>query len=921
MIKTSVILFILLYLTSAYSAQTVDKLNSNQLKLPQESISRALILDATGQIKSSSTVSDTELSYLDGLTDTLSNLLSGKESTITSGTVSQYYRGDKTFQTLDKTAVGLGSVDNTSDLGKPISTATQTALNLKLSTTGDESASGIKTFTGQTVASSTTIGFIPCPAMTDAQMNAIASPQNGSCVYNTTNAAQYVYSTTSSTWKVNGGGGTGGISAWVTAKSYIIDDVVIESNKIYKCLIAHTSGTFSTDLAAVKWQIVSGTTVEIGSVLPMANGGTNKIATASDGAIAYSDTDSFELLAPGTSGQILQTNGAAAPSFVNKSISAKAQNASSVTAEEIQFPNNLLTETATNKHLNETGNTNILSNPSFEHSTFSTSWTNSAGTFTQETSVVIGGKASAKLVLSAQTMSLTQSSTLYAAQFADGVQGLAMVRIKSGIALKVCSIQAGTVSTTNCVTTATDSKWGLYKIPFILGGTSNGISIASSGSVTGTVYIDDAFVGAAAILQDVDQSRIAGESYFAGTTNCGSWSRTSTTIGALGTDADCPGPTIVRSSMGTWATTDSNLPRQTITNLPAGTYKASFYVSTNMGAANVAAFAINDGTTTCEAVPASSPVTSVGSSVVSCTFNYTSAGDRVFELYAGSNASTIVVDNSITTPRISTKFILEYFGSNQTYSSQCGSNCVDVFSALVTDGSGTTVVTQENSDFINGNCTNSGTGIYACTFNTGIFTVAPNCFAQTNIGQQVPYVSSTSSIVSITNRNDAGTLTDTTFFLSCQKQGADFVATRTIQGTFNEVMVATGVTKPKTCYYAFGGAAATLASPVVCSTGTCVEVFDSCGTGSPPAFSSTGAYTNTTFASGTFANNSFVQCGCVSYASSTNGQLDCLPYWLTGGLGWAANSSGGFVISNYSALPSGAATNSYIALRCEGSAP
>jgi hypothetical protein len=53
------------------------------------------------------------------------------EPTITAGTTSQYYRGDKTFQTLDKNAVGLGNVDNTSDLNKPISTATQTALNNK----------------------------------------------------------------------------------------------------------------------------------------------------------------------------------------------------------------------------------------------------------------------------------------------------------------------------------------------------------------------------------------------------------------------------------------------------------------------------------------------------------------------------------------------------------------------------------------------------------------------------------------------------------------------------------------------------------------------------------------------------------------------------------------------------------------------
>ena len=57
--------------------------------------------------------------------------LNTKEPTISAGTTTQYWRGDKSWQTLDKTVVGLGSVDNTSDANKPVSNATQTALNLK----------------------------------------------------------------------------------------------------------------------------------------------------------------------------------------------------------------------------------------------------------------------------------------------------------------------------------------------------------------------------------------------------------------------------------------------------------------------------------------------------------------------------------------------------------------------------------------------------------------------------------------------------------------------------------------------------------------------------------------------------------------------------------------------------------------------
>lgn len=50
------------------------------------------------------------------------------EHTIAAGTTGQYWRGDKTWQTLNKAAVGLSAVDNTADVDKPISNATNSAL-------------------------------------------------------------------------------------------------------------------------------------------------------------------------------------------------------------------------------------------------------------------------------------------------------------------------------------------------------------------------------------------------------------------------------------------------------------------------------------------------------------------------------------------------------------------------------------------------------------------------------------------------------------------------------------------------------------------------------------------------------------------------------------------------------------------------
>lgn len=85
--------------------------------------------------------------------------LSDKEDTISTGTTSQYYRGDKSWQTLDKTAVGLSNVENTTDANKPISTATQTALAGKASSTHTHAAADI---------ASGTIATARLPLATDA---------------------------------------------------------------------------------------------------------------------------------------------------------------------------------------------------------------------------------------------------------------------------------------------------------------------------------------------------------------------------------------------------------------------------------------------------------------------------------------------------------------------------------------------------------------------------------------------------------------------------------------------------------------------------------------------------------------------------------------------------------------------------------
>lgn len=62
-------------------------------------------------------------------------------------------------------------------------------------------------------------------------------------------------------WTVRGG--------WVTATVYAAGDLVLQGGILYVCMVAHTSGTFATDLAAGKWgQVTANATAATTSFSP-----------------------------------------------------------------------------------------------------------------------------------------------------------------------------------------------------------------------------------------------------------------------------------------------------------------------------------------------------------------------------------------------------------------------------------------------------------------------------------------------------------------------------------------------------------------------------------------------------------------------------------------------------------------------------
>ena len=570
-----------------------------------------------------------------------------------------------------------------------------------------------------------------------------------------------------------------------------------------------------------------------------------------------------------------------------------------LTVGGIQVPNNLATKTGSIDALIEIGNTNILVNPSWEHSTTASGWTTSGGTYSQETSVLLAGKKSLKIVLSASTPVVTQDSTLYQAQFA-GTQGLAYCRIKSDVTLTFATRNAGTTSTTNTVTVLNNNLWNLYKLPVVLGATSNGISIASASSQTGTVYIADCFLGAVDLK--VDGAAITP------------WQSYTPTFTGFGT------PTSVSFR---WRQVGDSI--QVEGTYVTGTVSATLASITLPNSYTIDANKISIGNNTTTAGQAVGQYRSTGANLfghlVTATLSSTSL---VYFADVISNASNSLIPSNGNASLVSSRSMSINFmvpisglqGSAASYSAQCGLNCVDIFSA---QGGITALISNENVNFINGDCTNANPAV--CTFNTGIFTVSPNCVAiPNNANARVLTVTASSTAATIYQKDDTGAASRSEFTLLCQKQGADFVLSRTILGSFSEVMVAPGVSKPKTCYYAFGGASATLSSPTLCTTGTCVETYDSCGTGTPPTFGSTGNYNNLTFAAGTFANSSYIDCKSQAYAVSP-GAYNSQVYFETGDQTWQTTSSGGLVtnIGSYNVL--GTAVNSYVSVKCEGLAP
>jgi hypothetical protein len=309
------------------------------------------------------------------------------------------------------------------------------------------------------------------------------------------------------------------------------------------------------------------------------------------------------------------------------------------------------------------GGVNLLTDDNGDFEAGDTAWTESGGTFSIETTNPLFGVGSGKWDSSASSQTLISNlKTIEKGMVGRTCLAEMVYKWPSGVAADL-SFQvldaSDVVILTNDLTPTTGDNVVKTQRNFDCGvlGSQYRIRILSNVANPAEIIIDNAFIGSDSNSVSISQTTLAGSSDFLGTATC-TQTRTSTTFGPFTGSAACPGPTIVTQKIGQWLTTDVDLPRQTINNLPPGTYVAQFTVASFMSSSATSGFAINDGTTTCNGMQGETSAASGASTTVSCVFEYSSSGNRSFELYGASSASTINLSSLTVTPNLSTKFNL-----------------------------------------------------------------------------------------------------------------------------------------------------------------------------------------------------------------------------------------------------------------------
>ncbi len=357
---------------------------------------------------------------------------------------------------------------------------------------------------------------------------------------------------------------------------------------------------------------------------------------------------------------------------------------------------------------------NILDNGGFESGR--AKWTASAGSFstTSTAANVFAGSIAGSWDSNSAAQTLT--TTIVSVNGLAGTNGEATcyIQVPSGTATHTMGIWDGSTLSQTQTLVNTSTNYVANTINFVFPSSGSiGVRFTSVNANEPSINIDKCYIGPATNLGQISQASLVGSATIAASA-C-TPTRTSTSLGAFSTDADCPGPTIITNpGPGVIQNTDTDLPRFTFNNLPAGNYVATASFTGNQsGTVDIQTYAISDGTTTGGAISGSANSTR-GTYSLSRAFTYTSSGNRSFDIYGASTAGNVVIDASDTSLKPITFTLYRYPSSSEiVYSAEVRNWRVDANISGANPSLGTSNVSSYTG-IENGSLTltnNSGVGV------------------------------------------------------------------------------------------------------------------------------------------------------------------------------------------------------------------
>jgi len=337
------------------------------------------------------------------------------------------------------------------------------------------------------------------------------------------------------------------------------------------------SGQLTSTVATGTAPLVVSSTTAVNNLRAATAVAATNISGGTGGTVPYqSAADTTVLLANGTAGQVLQSNGGtAAPTWVT------AGGAGGLYA----------------------GGQNLISNNSFEAAT--TGWTASAGTFQRETgagNVVPPGVASASWdpTATSQTLGFT-ATTVTSNDGLSGRNGVLSCAVKTAATdLKLQVFDATNVISPNAATDVVPSSatgFIRYSVNFIFpaSGTLTPRFLSQSNSVI--AYVDDCFFGLAEgfNVSQVSQASIYGTASYAATASC-QWNGAANSAYAdIALDADCSSPSVTLNA----SVPATKIPAITFVSIPPGCYEisATGLIGQSSSASGRTSLRWHDGTT------------------------------------------------------------------------------------------------------------------------------------------------------------------------------------------------------------------------------------------------------------------------------------------------------------------------------------